>query len=1343
MADSAVPITGGSGYNVDTRTESTNSNHRQVIVIGDPSTNGGIAPVDATNGLSVTLTTALVAGTAAIGKLAANDGVDIGDVTINNAVGAGVYIRPGTGVNLDTANVTVATSALPSGAATAAHQVTQNTSLSDITTSVQLIDDAVYTDGTGTPSKALAVAGTDGTNPQIVSVTSAGAVNIADGGNTITVDGTVAATQSGTWNITNVSGTVSLPTGASTSAKQDTIITSVQLIDDAIYADATGTPDKGIAIMGTDGTNPQLVSVTSAGLLNIADGGGNISIDDGGNTITVDGTITANLGTIGGAATAAKQPALGTAGTASTDVITVQGIASMTALKVDGSGVTQPVSGTITANAGTGFPALITDGSAAGTAGIHILGTDGTNGQILSTDTSGQLKVVNVAADAVMGRVKLTDGTDVADILDLTNSNPLTVAIVDATGDQIVSFGGGTQYTEGDIDASITGTALLWEDTSNTLRAASAAKPFPVEIIAGAGSGGTASADDADFTAGTTNGTPAMGVYESTPTSVTDGDLGTVGITVGRRMKTSATIDAALPAGTNAIGKLAANDGVDIGDVTINNATVAVTQSGTWTVQPGNTANTTPWLASIHDGTTKASVLDLTNNNPLTVAIVDTSGDQISSFGGGTQYTEDAASAANPVGTALMLVREDGRAGSLTTTDGDNVAARGNNKGELYVKTTDSDALLTTIDADTGNISTKIDTIAGAVSGTEVQVDVLTMPTVTVNSHAVTNAGTFAVQVDGAALTSLQLADDVVATLGTTTYTEAATKGTTIGAVRRDADTTLVDTTNEIGPLQMDANGRLKVEVFSGETLPVSGTVSAAQSGSWEITTYPQQYNGSTFESMVGTGANGLDVDVTRVQGTVAVTQSGTWDEVGINDSGNSITVDNGGTFAVQAAQSGTWSVRPDSYATDDTAMPATPLVVPVAGEYRNAATTYTDGDATVLQTDVNGYLKVNVATGGTSGVQYTEGDVDASITGTAILWENTSDTLAAVNETTPLPTRQYVSGGLLVGSNPNDDTQATSGLSLRNIGFNYAFNGTDWVRVRGDVSNGLDVDVTRVGGTVAVTQSGTWDEVGINDSGNSITVDNGGTFAVQVDGSALTALQLIDDTVATLGTSTYSEATTKGTVIGAVRRDADTTLVDTTNEIGPLQMNAAGQLKVEVFSGETLPVSLTSTTVTGTVAVTQSGTWDEVGINDSGNSITVDNGGTFAVQAAQSGTWTLGANSGVDIGDVTLNNLTTTPVFTQHNITGLGHGVTTVTTAGTDVALAASTACKRVIIQAQTDNTTGVAVGGTGVDATVATGTGVFLYPGDSIELETDNLADIFIDALTNGEGVRYTYFT
>lgn len=75
--------------------------------------------------------------------------------------------------------------------------------------------------------------------------------------------------------------------------------------------------------------------------------------------------------------------------------------------------------------------------------------------------------------------------------------------------------------------------------------------------------------------------------------------------------------------------------------------------------------------------------------------------------------------------------------------------------------------------------------------------------------------------------------------------------------------------------------------------------------------------------------------------------------------------------------------------------------------------------------------------------------------------------------------------------------------------------------------------------------------------------------------GNIVTSVQLLDDTVAVLGTDTFTEASTKGITIGAVRRDADTSLVDTTNEIGPLQMNALGQLKVEAFSGETLPVSL------------------------------------------------------------------------------------------------------------------------------------------------------------------------
>lgn len=89
------------------------------------------------------------------------------------------------------------------------------------------------------------------------------------------------------------------------------------------------------------------LQATARGAAIVATGVDNFNINN------VSGTVSLPTG----AATAAKQPALGTAGSASADVITVQGIASMTALKVDGSAVTQPVSGTVTtsppANAST------------------------------------------------------------------------------------------------------------------------------------------------------------------------------------------------------------------------------------------------------------------------------------------------------------------------------------------------------------------------------------------------------------------------------------------------------------------------------------------------------------------------------------------------------------------------------------------------------------------------------------------------------------------------------------------------------------------------------------------------------------------------------------------------------------------------------------------------------------------------------------------------------------------------------------------------------------------------------------------------------------------------------
>lgn len=118
----------------------------------------------------------------------------------------------------------------------------------------------------------------------------------------------------------------------------------------------------------------------------------------------------------------------------------------------------------------------------------------------------------------------------------------------------------------------------------------------------------------------------------------------------------------------------------------------SITVDGTVSVTSGGLA-----LLDGVSGSIKATVLDYTNSNPLAVRLTNTDGDYVSA-GAGTQYTEDAAAAADPVGNAVILVRKDTLA-ALTSADGDNVAARGTDKGELYVKHVDSVAVTGTITA--------------------------------------------------------------------------------------------------------------------------------------------------------------------------------------------------------------------------------------------------------------------------------------------------------------------------------------------------------------------------------------------------------------------------------------------------------------------------------------------------------------------------------------------------------------------------------------------------------------------------------------------------------------------
>ena len=115
-----------------------------------------------------------------------------------------------------------------------------------------------------------------------------------------------------------------------------------------------------------------------------------------------------------------------------------------------------------------------------------------------------------------------------------------------------------------------------------------------------------------------------------------------------------------------------------------------------------------------------------------------------------------------------------------------------------------------------------LDAIAASLAGT-----------LTVASHAVTNAGTFAVQVDGDALTALQLIDNIVKLEDAQHSTGDA--GVMPLAVRNDTLAALATTDGDYAPLQVDANGALYSSVTNTGTFAVQATPVAAATGGCTI----------------------------------------------------------------------------------------------------------------------------------------------------------------------------------------------------------------------------------------------------------------------------------------------------------------------------------------------------------------------------------------------------------------------------------------------------------------------------------------------------------------------------
>lgn len=86
-----------------------------------------------------------------------------------------------------------------------------------------------------------------------------------------------------------------------------------------------------------------------------------------------------------------------------------------------------------------------------------------------------------------------------------------------------------------------------------------------------------------------------------------------------------------------------------------------------------------------------------------------------------------------------------------------------------------------------------------------------------------------------------------------------------------------------------------------------------------------------------------------------------------------------------------------------------------------------------------------------------------------------------------------------------------------------------------------------------------------------------------------------------------------------------------------------------------------------------------------------------------------------------------------------VGSGVQTVTTAGTRVALASTTAIKSVTVRAKSVNTGLIYVG----SSIVASSNGFQLSSGETVSIDIDNLSKVYIDSAVNEEGVSFIYLS
>ena len=630
-----------------------------------------------------------------------------------------------------------------------------------------------------------------------------------------------------------------------------------------------------------------------------------IRIDPTGTTTQpVSGTVTSNIGTTGGLLLDSTFTGrINTQGQKTMSASTPVVIASdQSAIPVSQNGTWTVQQGTTGSGSASPWSVELSDGASFYTAAktgqfpASLVGGRldtnlgswlGSTAPTVGSKTSANSVPVVIASDQGAIPVTVSSGIDRTSTGTITSTQNVSIntQASGSCGVQITGTWTGTLVFEATVDAGTTWNSVNAE-VPTTGVAVTSTSTNGVWIIACAGYQQVRVRGNTVVT-----GTATIFLDSSTATQVVVlGDpLPTGSNTIGAVTQgTSPWVDNVSQFGGNNVVTGIGASGLGIPRVTVSNdSNILATQSGTWTVQPGNTPNTTPWLTTINQGGNSATV---TVSNALKV---------------------DGSAVTQPVsGTVTANIGTTGGLALDTSVNGILVAQGSTTSGEkgpliqgavttaspTYTTAQTSPLSLTTAGAlriDGSGITQPVSGTVTANQGTNPWVTNITqfggnnvvtgigasgvgIPRVTVSNDSnilATQSGSWTVTANIGTTNGLALDTSINGILVSQGSTTSGEKGPLIqGAVTTSAP---LYTTAQTSPLSLTTSGLLRVD-GSGVTQPVSGTVTANQG------TSPWVSNITQFGSnnvVTGTGASGVGIPRVTVanDSNVLATQSGTW----------------------------------------------------------------------------------------------------------------------------------------------------------------------------------------------------------------------------------------------------------------------------------------------------------------------------------------------------------------------------------------------------------------------------------------------------------------------------------